>query len=147
MTRRASPAMRSTAPRIAWRAASSSGIEPPDRAMFALIASTRSGAPLTKIVRLPELEWSVAIHCRSLWNGISLRRGQASSSCSLRRPAFAAATTSAPSVGSPRMLLAGGAPVSKASLQSAPARSRHSSVASSCTETAWPSARISPTGS
>ena len=117
-TRRACPAISSLARRMRVRWAPVSG--PLGPAVHR--SSSTSGAPFTYTRKPPSaLGWMVDMSLREESKGSSSRRGWASSSLFLSSPSLAAATTRAPSVGSP---WAAGAPArhsSRASLHRQPA--------------------------
>ncbi len=86
----------------------------------------------------------MVIRLRSELNGSSESRGARAASCSCRSPPFSASTTRAASVGSPSTVQPSWPWISRASLQSSPARSRSSSGPGSTTS---PPERKRPKGS
>jgi hypothetical protein len=100
-TRIASPAIPRAAATTRARAASSSGTSPAAAASRVHVASTTSGAPFDTAFTPSFVRCKVVMRFDSEVNGISATRGCSASSAGFERPAFAAATTSAPSVGSP----------------------------------------------
>ena len=100
-TRNASSAIDCATARIRARPAASSGTAPPGAASHAQSATMTSGAPFACATTPSGVACSVVIRLVSDSNGISWTRAKRVSRSALSRPAFAAAATSAPSVGSP----------------------------------------------
>ncbi len=142
-------------PRSAMRSTSRSAAGASSAAPRALAHRriTTSGAPLTRIARSDEapvpasgaVACSVAMNWCSLSKGIASRRAWRSRTFAASMPSFAAATTSAPSVGSPLIDQTSSLRSSVASLHRAPARSR-SPTSSGVDASAEPSRSRSPSG-
>ena len=103
-TRSASRAICCAASRMRARAGASSGTGPAAACSALHAARMISGAPLAKATTPSLPACSVVMRFDSDENGISCTRGSAARRSVLCSPALAAATTSAPSVGSPRIV-------------------------------------------
>lgn len=111
------------------------------------IASTASGAPLTKTAISPEgPRCSVAMKRCAASKGISSSRGHSARAWAGSSPAFIAAATSAPSIGSPSTRHPPCVRRSAAPLHSSPQRKIGAAAASAAASSSAPSATSPPSG-
>jgi hypothetical protein len=116
MTRSASLANRSFASNASALSASVIGRIPSAVRMCVHSSMVSLGAPFTYATSLPLTSHTTVMRLRDESNGNSKRRGRSASRSSMSKPAFAAETSIAASVGSPRIV--------QTSVPSAGARSR-----------------------